>query len=415
MRSASNRRTVLSLTAALGGAAIMLAAWWFPRLRPSSHLAAAWLVQAEQAPNREVPERVARLTLLGDAGLAALVTAMDHSRAEVAAEATSVLNAQMDRWQLLPARQSTPKVARLAKILADAGEVRSASAGEARRDVTMRILLWPIDRQVVDAATLVSNCEAVLRRPKIPADRADATREAGSAKPMLSPPLPRVADVTTVPIPAPAFPGGGLPLDVAEIPNLPRADMAPAEHSLVDATGGTEATPGPSRAPQTPIATAALSDPPAGNSPFTVAKADLPGPVAPHDPRVELPGLADIRVMERLASNDPRVVQAATAELQRRGFQSPELKLARQLVDPDPEVRLELVDALPQMPGIDARRWLLWLCRDRDPLVRKAAVTVVGTTNDPSIRGALLELERVESDPGVLQLVRSVLYPNRTR
>jgi hypothetical protein len=316
----------------------------------------------------------------------------------------------MDRWQLLPARQSTPKVARLARTLADVGKIRNAAAVDARRDMTIRILLWPIDREVVNAAKLVSDCESVLRGTGAVAGRADPVQTAAVDQSVTSTLPLSVADSATSLVPAPLFPGGGLPLEVVEIPDLPRADAVPPDYSL--ASDGAVTQPGQSLAARAAISTGALPDPSSVSDP---AEFSAPAPVPQHDPQTSFAGLADRLVMERLQAEDPRIVQAATTELQRRGFQSRDVELARRLVDPDSQVRLELVDALPQVPGIDTRRWLLWLCRDRDPLVRKAAVTVVATANDPSIRDALQELEKVESDPGVLRLVRSVLYPNRTR
>jgi len=78
------------------------------------------------------------------------------------------------------------------------------------------------------------------------------------------------------------------------------------------------------------------------------------------------------------------------AELAGRGFGHVSIQLARQLVDPNPQVRLDLVRRLPSMAGVEPVVWLVWLCRDPDPQVRSAAITLLATTKDPAI------LEEVE-------------------
>jgi hypothetical protein len=65
------------------------------------------------------------------------------------------------------------------------------------------------------------------------------------------------------------------------------------------------------------------------------------------------------------------------------------------------------------MAAVDPRPWLVWLTADEDPLVRKAAVAVIATSNDPRLRAQLQQREQIESDPEVLRLVRRVLGGDR--
>jgi len=83
------------------------------------------------------------------------------------------------------------------------------------------------------------------------------------------------------------------------------------------------------------------------------------------------------------------------------------------LIDPDANVRLQLIQSLPQMSGIDSRPWMLWLSRDQDPQVRKAAVAVIATSADPALLQRVRELEREETDDEVLRVVRQISNPGQ--
>ena len=87
-------------------------------------------------------------------------------------------------------------------------------------------------------------------------------------------------------------------------------------------------------------------------------------------------------VLRRLQAEDRKTTAAAEAELERRGITGPLLDLARRAADPDPEVRRQLAESLPTLPGVDARPWLLELSYDDDPEVRTTAVTLMATSGD---------------------------------
>jgi hypothetical protein len=119
--------------------------------------------------------------------------------------------------------------------------------------------------------------------------------------------------------------------------------------------------------------------------------------------RPPAPPLGELRradlfdLLRQLRAVDPQTVAAARTELVRRGLSEVDLELGRRLFDPDPEVRRQLVRALPNMQSVDAASWLLRLCRDEDPEVRMAAVTLMGTTGDLRL---LEQLEAmIEHDP----------------
>src|SRR5262249_44027569 len=79
--------------------------------------------------------------------------------------------------------------------------------------------------------------------------------------------------------------------------------------------------------------------------------------------------------------------EAAEAELRLRGYQNRDLAIARRAVDPEPTARLQLVEDLPRLPGIDARLWLQQLAEDSDHAVRTAAIGILKTAYSGPLSG----------------------------
>jgi hypothetical protein len=114
--------------------------------------------------------------------------------------------------------------------------------------------------------------------------------------------------------------------------------------------------------------------------------------------------LPTIDVMRQLHGPVAEAVAAAEAELGQRGLTAAQIDLARQLTDPDPAIRRGLVDALPAMPGMDARPWLLWLTADAHADVRLAALTVLATSRDPELLRRVEQLASRDRDPRIAAL-----------
>jgi hypothetical protein len=108
-----------------------------------------------------------------------------------------------------------------------------------------------------------------------------------------------------------------------------------------------------------------------------------------------------MELARQLRSDDQKAANEALLELQRRGFNEVQLEVARQLFDPDPEIRRQLVRTLPQLRSVNSTPWLFWLCHDTDPEVRLLAVTLLATTNDPTILAQVEGIARADSDPRV--------------
>ena len=342
-------------------------------------------------------------------GLPVLVDALVAGQEPIAVAAYEALNELLDRWQLLSSAASSAKLASLAHLMADQSPRARPESLRYARDLALRVLVWPVDPRCVDTPQLVCDCETVLRS----AARGGAGRPSASAALRAVLPEDRNASAGAAPFlrrlsidpPAAHFPGGGLPVELMNVPSVPRAPVDPPEGASDRAESGSPA--GSMPVSRVHPASRETDSPPenARAAPPSESMAERAGENA--DP------LPDLALIRQLASGDPRAASAAEVELQRRGYLPLHLELARRLADPDTAVRLALVDALPLVAGIDARPWLTWLARDPDARVRKAAIAVIATSSDPALRAQLRELQRQEPDPEVLRMLRGILEPRR--
>jgi len=109
-------------------------------------------------------------------------------------------------------------------------------------------------------------------------------------------------------------------------------------------------------------------------------------------------------LVRQLRADDARTVAAARAELLRRGLTEVDLELGRRLFDPNPDVRRQLVRALPALQSVDPAPWLLRLCQDEDPEVRMAAMALAGTTGDPQLLDQVEAIARQDADNRIRDL-----------
>jgi hypothetical protein len=390
-----------------------LAFFCLPQMRPSRLLVRHLSDQLATAPDGQVSLILQQTASLEEEGLPLLVVSLNSSRSIVADEANQVLLDQIDQWALLESRVSSPKVARLASLLAEHNAAATAEISRRRVDLATRLLLWPVDRSAIDATQLVADCETILQSTTVErwTPGGDFKQQVSAEETIPTPYSKAVARDETLYEPWTKLPGGGLPMEIAEVPELPRTvTTVPDELTEVAAP-----RPLPGLFVPPPAAIASQGQP--GHS-LSNDATDLLGPRSANtisETVVPLQDLPDLAVIHELASTDESTSSAALQELHRRGYEGVHLELAQRIVDPDSSVRLALVDALPQIPGVDARPWLIWLTEDDDPMVRKMAVTVIATSNDPSLRERLREIEREESDPEVLTVVRGALSPSRER
>lgn len=88
---------------------------------------------------------------------------------------------------------------------------------------------------------------------------------------------------------------------------------------------------------------------------------------------------------------------AAAAELHRRGFSLREIEIGKHLTSADAAERTKYTEQLPSS-GIAVKPWLIYLSSDPDAEVRRAAVVIMATSNDPELKAKLRELAITDAD-----------------
>lgn len=109
-----------------------------------------------------------------------------------------------------------------------------------------------------------------------------------------------------------------------------------------------------------------------GNS---AASQDLqPIPDATADLAINLESMSHIEVMFRLRDRVPGTAEQAEKELERRGFNSDYVAVARRLTSPDPRERMQLVLDLVASQRVEPTPFLRWLANDPDREVQSLAI-----------------------------------------
>ncbi len=410
---------------AVGGVLIAgtLCAVAFCYLRPFDlYLLTSWEAELSTLADEDVEVRLEQIAALGERGLPALVAALHSERQIVAQNAAAALQRKLAELELRSRDESSRIVAGLARELAARSKHPGPHSGSASTRLATRFLLWPIDRNSIDGERLVADCELIIRAAKLSprslvAEQVDERLDAQESLVSNGSEL-RPAEVA-MPIAA-----GSLPIELTNAPPLPPQtardstelpatataelrDLVPTQTPrTLDTLPSLAADGAATRKSTQPLGVEARwSIAPPNDTAFSPS-----GPTA----RPNFRAMADLDVMRKLVSRDESLAREAVDELYRRGFQTKHFRLAELLVDPDPNVRLQLIQRLPQVSGIDSRPWLLWLSRDQDPVVRKAAVTVIATSSDPALQQRVSELANEETDDEVLRAVRQILNTRPT-
>jgi hypothetical protein len=342
----------------------------FPGVRPQDALARRWQAELAVLPPEELAVRMRQLADLGDAGLPVLAESLCGEREETADAAYSALEIELVRWRALSPTEASRRAAILARELARHAESAGGEQRRAAAEIASRLLTWPLDPRVADRAELLADCEKVFRAAVQSAPRESHTELARNSKPA---DLPDGAGAARI---AP-------PDDVSAAASPAEVQVATMPMRIGDDEPEVEA------ASPAAVTSAPRSNKLTAPAPFTSSSAK---PLAPLRTISEQD---DLSLMRRLHTADEA---AAERELMRRGYTAIRLKVARQLTNPDPQVRRELAELLPQMSGLDARPWLLWLSEDADPGVRRAAAAILATSTDPKLLARLRALKAAERE-----------------
>lgn len=365
-------RIPLLVSGLLAGVVASLALLAYTPYLSSSWLAQRLRVQLHAASHEEIAERLEDLARLGDSGVRELVQCLYERRPEIRQAARKQLHAELDKWQTqLSVSQSAPRANRLAQLLSTEAQRGDPDALRASAELAMRLVQWPTAGSTVNGTDLAYRAQriiesaksrrglarpqepqvvapAVVRVPEMITESAAAHELANIEPTGIPAPLPESLDLSPLPAPEPGAEQIGLG-DATEVP-----DAQPTEDVL--------------------IATQTADD------------------------------VSDSELFKWLADKAHR--DEAVRELRLRGFSGQDLSVAAAAADPDPHVREELAKSLPQIGGVDARKWLVYLLQDESPRVRAAAVRWLATANDPQIDALLRQLSARETDTSVRHALR---------
>jgi|GEM_PF-4853896 len=119
--------------------------------------------------------------------------------------------------------------------------------------------------------------------------------------------------------------------------------------------------------------------------------------------------LTQDKLMRLLESRQDRIVTSAAQELQRRGVQSEHLELGLELARGSAAERLQAMDQLVRVAGLNPVPWLVWMAESSDREVRLRAVSLLGSTADEEALQKLRQLKKKESDNRVVEQINQVL------
>lgn len=372
--------------------------WHWTQAWSRQELARRWSAETELLPDNRALPRLTQIAALGDEGIAELVKALASERPVVASAAHQVLLDQLHDWDALPLETASLRRSRLAHELATHPEFPESSAATAA-GLAQRLLVAPLDRQQSDAALFVSDCEKVIQN----AGRASPWKLQQAARSTRRTPPTRPA---SAPKPSGRTPPAktGTPESGAPVSSSPESSaVAPKRGPVRVSISSTREPEQFTSVAAVPESAARVID--ADSEPET-GMPEVPPPQNAASASVPLFQLPDFEVMRHLQSKNGALVSGAERELRRRGFENQHLDLARRLTHPDPEIRRELATTLPHLREIDPGPWLRQLSQDEEPSVRRVAVAILLTTNDPQARLWLTELDQVEPDERIRKLLR---------
>lgn len=377
--------TVLLTLPALG----VTAALFFLVERPE-RLCRQWEQAAHSADEASAEQLVAQLDRYGNYGLPAVVRLLKSENEAAMLAASRALTARFVRWNQF----ASPGDREALTMVAD--EFHRQFAGDdqpvAREAAACALELLAatgrlgLAEQINDElrSRLLAACDEVLRR---------------APPPLVAPAIPLLATIPLSP------------------PDEPELDREPAIVASPVKAAPVVATVEPQPVPMPPVLTPPTPQP-AANAAARINPVREPSTDAAVRPASLTPSissakrqteddLAAAKALERadawtlfgaLRTEDRDI---AAALLRQRGFSKPEIELGEHLTSDDPKERRSYIRQLPALGVTEAKPWLLRLCRDEDAEVRRIAVTIMATTNDPAVQDLLRQLALEDADDEV--------------
>jgi hypothetical protein len=381
-------------------------------------------VVLSQLPDAELEPHLRALVAKKSQGLAVVVNALGADRAALRQAAVHVLHEVIDYAAQPLVGDVRSQLDRLAQLLATYSPQFNREALFHAAELAERILArLPETDEVGDDR--LRNCHIVFAAQAHQPMRQEISVARGNT---LSASLQR--DTGHSPIDLEPLAGGALPVVPAasaplRLPNLLVAEARPfpAAGQRVGNSAESVASPLGSdsdismNVPVAVLPTGSFSAVDDDLVHHTVHTEQMVSPVAPLPSSArserELKRPDDLeRLLElekRTLVKDAAVADAARKELQRLRIDERQLSLARGAVDADPRVRIDVVEALPLIESVNARRWLLWFSYDSDAEVRRAAISLLATSADPELRRRVYQAAASDADPRVREQARAAV------
>ena len=375
-----NWLVVLLLAAAAG--------WGAWALAPRADLVTYWQQQLLELPDNEVIDVLDQLAGRGDVGVQVLATSLGSSRTIVATRSEALLRGELARWRQLSPGMAAPRLAVLAEALATHVEQYEPERRAVAAELAEAILLAPHDTHSAHPTNLARHCHRILEAADNAPLETQPRHDAAAARAATALRTPLVQHAPTTPTANTSLPP--LPLTPASSPApqpLPPAHVPPQPLSTKP-----DDTPLPTTTAQKPDATPASATRPLGPAPTASVLARTPA--------VEL---------FTLVHSDGPAAREAAMELKRRKFTPRQIEVGLGVTHPDPQVRRQWAEALPGLAGVEAKPWLLWLCNDAEPEVRRTVLTLLATSDDPEMLARVARAAREDTDDRVREQASRLL------
>lgn len=374
--------------------------------------------QLRHATDSEIATQLRRAIRISPTGAEDCLIALESPRGGAVAAAREVLFEELARWQLLPDAQAQQR----RQQLAQRSESLSGQGHQAAQELAALLLMTAQGMPAADRAAFTLACGQVTRAavdtPAAPPPEDHIVQRSATRVRTASwfvEPAGEAIQVHAVSQPvADELPGRGAESSMRHLGESNELSEFP---SVADRP--MQETSAPQRLPGDMSHARPIGEPVNSSTPGEVLHekrpADVAAPSIAEPQRLALPTtvpapivrpsietrLETMRLVERLHAEDTSLAERARQELVRRGLTRPELEIAERLSDPDASTRLRWLHALPGLPQIDARPWLLWLSRDADAEVRLAAVSIMATSGEAEMMRRVAEMAREEIDPRV--------------
>jgi hypothetical protein len=377
-----------------------------------------WRQQLAAAKDDELPQIVQRLAGRGADGIGALVDGLASPKENVQREVRLALDEEVNRWMRLPNQEASRRISWLTSALASQAETIQASSKPFAADLATRLLLWPTDGAVVDRTRIVAECELVLRATHSRGDESadalwrrqqDAALAARASADRWTSALPVATHEKLPPesLQAPALPPLATAPWATESTETPRTLRPDTATKRIHPASGVKrpATRNPLRA---------TANQAAQTEDATADHADWSQPLDESERAESVETASAVSESNRFSrtqsldlfaelSSTSGAAAAAEAELTRRGSTHRQIEVGKHLTSTDAEERRRWAEALPGLRGIDTKQWLLILSRDESAEVRRAAIILMATSQDPEMLARVEEVARDDPEPALRQ------------